>query len=120
MVEVFIPPSPQPGVDPIRVFDDDDVRTLVGGFVGSDEGEVVMVAVGAERDLLAVVAFGSVELQRIADDPRPLVSIAVGSSCRSVMIGQLGVRADDVVDAARAIGAALAVDDIELECWVDL
>lgn len=122
MVEVFIPPPPGPGAEALRIVDDVDARQLVGAFAHASPqpGEVFMLLLGPGRELIAVVAFGEVPLAEIVADPRPLVAIAAGGGSHGVVLGQVGVRPEQVVAARRTLGAALAVDDVELLSWVDL
>lgn len=78
-----------------------------------------MIALGHDRELLAVIAFGEVPLDRIVDDPRPLVTLARDSGCISVMLAQVGTVAGDAVEAQRVLGSALEIDDIDLVEWLD-
>jgi len=124
VVEIFIPPIPAPGCPPVCVDDGADAIALLSAFALSSGcarqlGEVIMIALGPDRELLAVVAFGEVALDRIVEDPRPLVGLARESGCSSVMLAQVGEAADDVVEARRVIGSALEIDDIELAEWLD-
>lgn len=125
MVEVYIPPVPTRDGHRIRVINESEAISLLSVFARRSDGssardEVIMVALGPGRELLAVVAFGDVRLDHMVDDPRPLVCLAFGTGSRSVLLGQVGVGSTDVVDAHRIIGSALAVDDIDLEAWLDL
>jgi len=123
VVEIFIPPAPAPGCPAVRVESGDDAAALLTAFAMSSGcarqlGEVVMIALGAGRELMAVIAFGDVSLDRIVDDPRPLVTLARSSGCSSVMLAQVG-GAGDTVQAERIIGSALEVDNIYLAEWLE-
>lgn len=125
MIEVYIPPEVSVGRPRIRIESHGDLRALFSVFtlIGdncSTDGEVVMAALADDATLLAVVAFGEVNLEAIVDDPRPLVLLAGTFGCPMVMLGQIGRTAEETTDACRIIGAALAVDDIELIDWIDL
>jgi hypothetical protein len=125
MIDVYIPPRSRAGHAPISIASDAHLRslfsmfTLLGGNCSTD-GEVVMAALDYDRTLLAIVTFGDVGLQTIVDDPRPLVALVGTFGCPTVMLGQVGRTAVDAMNARRVIGAALAVDDIELVGWIDL
>ena len=63
MVEVFLPPPPSQGRAPVMVSSTADIHALLSAFVTdakgeSAHGEVIMVAVGPDRRLHAVIAFG--------------------------------------------------------------
>ena len=125
MVEIYIPPQPPPGSPRVRVVNDTDAATLLGVFAHRcadrrDAGEIVMIALGEGCELLAVIAFGDVSLDRMVEDPRPLVTLARNSCCSSVVLAQIGSSGGDVIEARRVIGSALEIDDIRLIDWMDI
>jgi hypothetical protein len=120
MVEVFLPPAPRGAQAGVRLVSPADARTLFEVFA-NDRDEVIMAILGPSEQLQAVVAFGDVPLERIRDDPSPLVALALGLGAQQVVIAHL---ADSMVidgtaelEARRAVGVALEVDDVYLAGW---
>lgn len=120
MVEVYLPPARQ---HPIRCHDIDDARLLFEVF-STDLDEVMIVALGPDRDVRAILAFDDVGLATIVEDPGPAVMLVAGCGAKHVIVGHLvpSVTIDGTaeVEAQRTLGAAFGVDDIELDGWVTL
>lgn len=120
MVEVYLPPARQ---HPIRCHDVDDARLLFEIF-STDMDEVMIAALGPDRELRAILAFDDVDLATIVEDPAPVVMLAAGCGAKHVIVGHLvptvTVDGSAEIMAQRTLGAAFGIDDIELDGWVTL
>ena len=122
MVDVYLPPARHATLG-IRIDGVEDARCLFEVFA-AERDEVLMAVLGPSADLRAVVAFGDVALAEIESDPAPLATLARGLGGHRVMVAPLvdemvldGV---DELAARRAVGAALAVDGVDLTEWFTL
>ena len=120
MVEIFLsvcPVSPSLGV---RVSTRAEARALFYAFA-NDRDEVAMAVLGPFEDLFAMVVFGGVPLAEITRDPGPLVMLARNLGAESAVISHFvdGMIVDGTaeIEAQRAVGLALEVDDIYLVDW---
>ncbi len=120
MVEVYLPPT---SPHPIRCHNTDDARLLFEVF-SSELDEVMVAALGSDRELRAILAFDDVDLATIVDDPGPVVMLATGCGAKSVIVGHLvstvTIDGDFEVTAQRTLGAAFAVDGLDLDGWITL
>ncbi len=122
MVEVYLPPAREATLG-IRVDGNEEARCLFEVFA-AERDEVLMAVLGPLAELRAVVAFGDVPLGCIEADPGPLVTLARGLGGHRVMVAHLAdemvVDGSEELAARRAVGAALAVDGVDLAEWLTM